>query len=255
MMNSGPLLFLGIFFTMATSWLGMVFFPVAQLGGNTQVATDNGFYPPQRPGVAAQGAEVYRANGCYLCHSQQVDQQGYGGDYARGWGRRRTVGQDYLWDNPVMLGETRIGPDLANIGSRQTNTMALLIHLYNPNAATPFSTMPSYTYLFEKRKVDGDLSPNALVATASFQPENGYEIVPRPAALQLASYLLSLHSEEWLFEAPNPAPPKKKPAGTNAPPSLTGTNAPASAGGTNNPTAAAVAPATNAVPSGTNGPK
>jgi cytochrome c oxidase cbb3-type subunit 2 len=244
MMNSGPLLFLGILFTMATSWLGMIFFPMAQLGGSEQVATDNGFYPQQRPGAAAQGAEVYRANGCYLCHSQQVDQDGYGADPARGWGRRRTIGQDYLWDNPVMLGETRIGPDLANIGGRQTNSLPLLVHLFNPKAATPGSTMPAYPYLFEKRQVDGSPSSDALPLTGNYKTEDGYEIVPRPAALQLVAYLESLHSEEWLFEVPNPTPPKKKKVtGTNAPPSgATGTNVISAAG------------ATNAAPAGTNSP-
>jgi ribosomal protein L7/L12 len=33
-------------------------------------------YPPVRPGDAHQGAEIYRANGCVTCHSQQLRQTG-----------------------------------------------------------------------------------------------------------------------------------------------------------------------------------
>ncbi len=217
MTKSGPLLFLGILFAMATSWFGMIFIPVAELGGAQQEITDKGLYPSPRPGLAAQGAEVYRANGCYACHSQQVSQKGSGGDFERGWGRRRTVGVDYLWDNPVMLGETRLGPDLANIGHRQTNTTSLLVHLYAPKQASPGSSMPSYSYLFEKRRSAGHPSPDALPLTGEFAPGEGYEIVPKAGALQLAAYLGSLASEEWVFEFPPPEEPKKA-ASTNAPP-------------------------------------
>jgi cytochrome c oxidase cbb3-type subunit 2 len=213
MMNSGPLLFLGVFFTMSVSWLGMIFFPVAQLGGAQQAATDTGLYPSRRPGLAAQGAEVYRANGCYVCHSQQVSHPGYGGDAERGWGRRRTVAQDYIWDNPVMLGDARIGPDLANAGLRETNLVAILAHIYNPKTASPSSLMPGYPYLFENRRIEGAASPEALPLAGPHAPAQGYEIVPKPQALQLAAYLVSLRSEEWLFETP--APPKPK---TNAAP-------------------------------------
>jgi len=31
-------------------------------------------YPVARPGLAQQGLQVYRANGCACCHSQQVGQ-------------------------------------------------------------------------------------------------------------------------------------------------------------------------------------
>ena len=37
----------------------------------------------------------------------------------------QSVDQDYLYDRPVMLGSQRVGPDLANIGRRQTNELAV----------------------------------------------------------------------------------------------------------------------------------
>ena len=75
-MKHGPLIFLGVFFTLATSWCGLIFAPQLQLGSQQPVKLEatGQLYPPARPGLAQQGAEVYRANGCVYCHSQQVRQ-------------------------------------------------------------------------------------------------------------------------------------------------------------------------------------
>src|SRR5271165_2082956 len=122
-MNRGPLLFLATFFMMSVSWLGFVLVPQLQIGRQPQVEMDGGLYPPMRPGLARQGEQVYRANGCYYCHSQQVRPRGFGSDTERGWGARggrvQSVDEDYLYDRPVMLGSQRVGSDLTNIGLRQ----------------------------------------------------------------------------------------------------------------------------------------
>jgi hypothetical protein len=126
-------------------------------------------YPSARPGLARQGLDVYRANGCASCHSQQVRQTDtvcdvvltdpgtnraalkvalqklnldanlgalpktllrgvekeradhaiadlktasakvelwvvpVGPDITQGWGKRRSVAEDFLYDSPVML--------------------------------------------------------------------------------------------------------------------------------------------------------
>src|SRR5450631_4032164 len=128
-MNSGPLVFLGSFFALALSWLGFVLAPQLQIGGQQQVAATvtGDLYPQMRPGLARQGEQVYRANGCFYCHSEQVRPKGFGADYERQWGARKgivqSVDQDYLYDLPVMLGNQRVGPDLANIGARETNAV------------------------------------------------------------------------------------------------------------------------------------
>ena len=117
-MNPGPLLFLATFFTMSISWLSFVLVPQLQIGRQVQVEADGVLYPSMRPGMARQGEQVYRANGCFYCHTEQVRPEGFGSDLARGWGGRtgkvQSVAQDYLYDQPVMLGSLRIGPDLAN---------------------------------------------------------------------------------------------------------------------------------------------
>lgn len=75
-MNYGPLVFLGVFATMLTSWFGMIFVPQLQLGRLQPVAAEvsGGLYPAAKVGIAQQGAEVYRQQGCYYCHSQQIRQ-------------------------------------------------------------------------------------------------------------------------------------------------------------------------------------
>ena len=229
-MNFGPLIFLGIFFTMSLSWLGLVLAPNLQIGGQQPEPNEKTgqLYPQARSGIAHQGAEVYRANGCFYCHSQQVRPQGFGSDIERGWGVRRTVAADYLFDSPVMAGSQRIGPDLTNVGLRQADVNQLLLHLYNPKitlAPRQKSNMPSYPYLFEKRKLGRNISPDALKFPSGFVPEAGYEIVPRIEARVLVEYLRSLRAELPLIELPSLTPDTNVIAKTKVPTAAT-TNAP-----------------------------
>jgi cytochrome c oxidase cbb3-type subunit 2 len=193
-MRYGPLIFLGVFLTLASSWCGLVLMPQIQLGRQQAVVVeDTGeLYPRPRPGLAQQGMEVYRANGCVYCHSQQVRPEGYGVDMQRNWGQRRTVARDYLYDKPVMLGTMRTGPDLTNIGMRQSSPEWHLRHLFNPQTTSKGSIMPPFPFLFEKRKIGLRPSPAALKLTGQFAPEPGFEIVPRSEATALVQYLLSL---------------------------------------------------------------
>ena len=221
-MNQGPLLFLGIFFSMALSFGGLILGPHLKIGRQQDVFVEaaNVLYPADRAGLAEEGAQVYRSMGCVECHTQQV--RGLGGDRKRGWGARITVAQDYLGDYPVMLGNLRVGPDLANVGVRQPDTKQLLMHLYDPRSVVPKSTMSRYQFLFEKRKIKPTgPSRDALPVKV----EAGHEVVPTHRATALVAYLQSLNATIPLFEAPLPPDLAPKPADTNAP-SATATNAP-----------------------------
>ncbi|HTD66887.1 MAG TPA: cbb3-type cytochrome c oxidase subunit II, partial [Candidatus Limnocylindria bacterium] len=147
-----------------------------------------------------------------------------GPDIARAWGPRRTVAADYLKDYPVQVGNSRLGPDLSNIGARMPDAKWHLLHLYDPRTVVNGSIMPAYRYLFETRPLGKVPAPDALKLPEKFAPKPGYEVVPKPEALLLAAYLQSLRVEMALFEAPAPvlAPPPSA-SGTNAP---AGTNAP-----------------------------
>jgi cytochrome c oxidase cbb3-type subunit 2 len=202
-MRYGPLIFVGIFLTLASSWCGLVLMPQIQLGRQQAIKIEETgeFYPTPRSGLAQQGFEIYLANGCIYCHSQQVRPEGFGADILRNWGQRRTVARDYLYDKPVMLGTMRTGPDLANIGLRQTSAAWHLLHLYNPRIVSKGSIMPPFPFLFEKQKIGSRPSPDALNLPPEFALEPGYEIIPRPEAKALAQYLLSLKANAPLPEA------------------------------------------------------
>ena len=215
-MNQGAFIFLGLLVTMALSWSGMILTPQLQIGRQAPVVQEEigDVYPKDRSGLAHQGAEVYRSLGCAACHSQQVGV--VAGDIPR-YGKRITVAADYLFDRPVQLGSVRIGPDLANIGVRQTNANWHLLHLYNPKLTAAGSTMPAYPFLFDTVSLKSGQKPAADSLVAGEQV-----IVPRKKALQLAGYLLSLKSEGSLFEAPIPPPPTNATAkATNAVPTAT----------------------------------
>ena len=76
-MRHGPFIFVGVLFTLACSFALLVLAPQVQLGAMLPVSIvgEETLYPAARPGAAAQGAQVYRANGCVACHSQQVRQK------------------------------------------------------------------------------------------------------------------------------------------------------------------------------------
>jgi cytochrome c oxidase cbb3-type subunit II len=77
-MKSGFRVFVVAFVALGLSWCGFVLAPVLQLGiqGQAAVLNSSEIYPNQRPGDAALGLQVYRANGCAACHTTQVSQDG-----------------------------------------------------------------------------------------------------------------------------------------------------------------------------------
>lgn len=113
-------LILGILGTFAFSWVGLTMIPNAQIGHlDPQVDEDgNDPYPAPKSGLAERGRQVYAANGCVYCHSQQVRADYAASDIDRKWGDRRSAPRDYLFERPVLLGKSRMGPDLSNIGKR-----------------------------------------------------------------------------------------------------------------------------------------
>ncbi len=144
-----------------------------------------------------RGLEVYVAEGCPACHTQQVrplamDQV---------WGRP-TVAADYArlqpldwWmQTPAVLGSERTGPDLTNIGKRQPSGTWQLIHLYDPRSVTSWSIMPRFHHLFE---VVDTPAANATVVPLppAFAPARG-KVVATERALELVAYLLSLKQAE-----------------------------------------------------------
>ena len=197
-MKSEIKLLSGAMATLAVSVSALVVLPYLQVH-------DAAPLPGLKPYSSAElrGREVYIANGCVYCHSQQPRAKGFAPDFARGWGRA-TVAGDYAYDRPHLLGTMRTGPDLMNIGVRQPSEQWHLGHLYQPRAFVPGSIMPSYPFLFEaKAQADkGDVVVNlpALAAPA------GRVVVARPEAVDLVRYLQSLDRSYPVLAAPATTP-------------------------------------------------
>ncbi len=202
-MRHGPFIFLGVLLSFASSWLVLIFTPYIQLQFLEPIVNEDtgSAYPSTLGGEAEEGEQVYAANGCMYCHSQQVRAEGFGADFERGWGPRRTQAEDYIGDNRVMLGTMRTGPDLANIGVRQPSAEWHHLHLYNPQITSKGSIMPAFGFLYQKRKITGERSSRALDLPEEFAVEAGYEVVPTEEADALVSYLLQLDRSQPL-EAP-----------------------------------------------------
>lgn len=79
-MKNGITVFLAALLALGASWLGFVLAPSLQLGEETQTTVLNSTdpYPIQRTGEATLGLQVYRANGCATCHTEQIQQAGVG---------------------------------------------------------------------------------------------------------------------------------------------------------------------------------
>jgi len=168
----------------------------------------------------ARGRQVYIANGCLYCHSQQVRDAAFTTDVLRGWGDRASVPSDYVYDRPALLGTMRTGPDLINVGARLPDTEWHLIHLYDPRALVDWSIMPAYPFLFEEKDSAAVQPSDHVVRIPVQRAPAGRVVVAKPDALALVDYLLSLRR---LYPAPvtgmsGHGPPPE----TQAPPGTTG---------------------------------
>jgi cytochrome c oxidase cbb3-type subunit 2 len=288
-------LFIGLFGTFAFSWVGLTVIPNIQIGAlNPQISPDdeNDIYPMPQSGMVQLGRQVYAANGCIYCHSRQLRPDYASADLDRvrdagpsprpKWGERRSAPRDYVFDKPVLLGEGRMGPDLADLAkaapgaeespaaspaaaaqspSPAANTTSPKPgagaappspataanplptpnpngippayseawhhrHLYSPRSMSPDtrdSNMPAYQFLYEKRRITGERSADALQLTGTDAPPPGWEVVPTYEAKCLVAYLMAQDQSHPLKEvrnvpgsAPAAGSPAASPAGSAA---------------------------------------
>jgi cytochrome c oxidase cbb3-type subunit 2 len=145
--------------------------------------------------LEAEGKAVFIAEGCVACHTQQVRNI----DMDKAWGQRPGIAADYaritrtdVWRNTAtLMGSERTGPDLTNIGNRQSSADWHLLHLFNPRSVAPESIMPSYQWLFTVRDY---AYPEDKVLTVPDEFRKGIKgkIVASHDALALVAYLQSL---------------------------------------------------------------
>jgi len=211
---------IGILSALALAWLAFVIGAKEQFGDlevtssildeNESIPKGSELYPKEFVGLAYQGAKEYVSLGCTTCHTQQVrlftekKKDGTlkvvpGVDIARGWGKRPSLPRDYIFHNEVNLGNTRVGPDLANIGSRNYSDNWLHTHLFQPQILVPDSICPPSPFLYE---VSDSKSPRSIkiLNEDNNDKTNKKNIIPSIRAKRLISYLKSLNQDYELPE-------------------------------------------------------
>jgi mono/diheme cytochrome c family protein len=89
-----------------------------------------------------RGRELFYSNGCNYCHTQYVREE----DTAMG---PVADGGNYVFDNPMILGSERTGPDLSYLGRKRSEEWDIR-HLKDPREMSPLSIMPSFEFLSDE---------------------------------------------------------------------------------------------------------
>jgi cytochrome c oxidase cbb3-type subunit 2 len=184
-MKNGPIFFLCLLGSLTFSWAGLALASHRQLSAVApyyDVAEGKAF-PEPMSGIAARGQMVYQDLGCASCHTQQVRRADLGNDIDRKWGTRQSWARDYIHQGRPQLGLVRVGPDLANVGTRVTSAADVYKLLYQGTA-----TMPAYSFLFNESPAGAQTDAIAVGQV------DGRQIVPTRRAMDLAAYILSLNS-------------------------------------------------------------
>lgn len=222
-METSNSLFGGIFGAFIVSVGAMVLLPNSQLANLNPVAPEwdgsqlsaQNSYPNDTQFL---GRATYMANGCFYCHTQQVRDPQYGPDLERGWGVRRTVARDYIYEDVALLGSSRIGPDFSNYGSgtwrnepkddpkkpQIRNAAWVYQHMFAPTTIVPDSKCPPQPFLFHKKEIGSAPSPDAV------HVEGRYEWIPTAEMRNLAGYILGQNRSPALPEAPIVIKPEEK---------------------------------------------
>jgi mono/diheme cytochrome c family protein len=140
--------------------------------------------------IQARGREVFYSNGCNYCHTQYVRAE----DTAMG---PVSEGGNYVFDNPMILGSERTGPDLSYVGRKRGETWEIE-HLKDPRQFSPLSIMPSFEFLPEED----------LHAVAAYLFYLGDRVAQERMILPPDVYAGATNSIPYPLVAPNPDQPQ-----------------------------------------------
>lgn len=194
--------------------LGVAVFPAFQMQDKYEPL-------PDQPKMTAQeqwGQEIFVAEGCVACHTQQVRNI----EMDEMWGKRPSMPEDFYYNKqrldiwrqtPSILGSERTGPDLTDVGNRQPLDSWQLLHLYEPRAVSEHSVMPSFRWLFDE--IDSTLVRKSDVVVnvpKKYLDQPGHKVVATEEAMALVAYLEALKQPKLPEdqEAPKFIPLSKK---------------------------------------------
>ena len=126
-----------------------------------------------------EGRDIYVREGCYLCHSQMIrslrDEVERYGHYS--------LAAESMYDHPFQWGSKRIGPDLARIGGKYSDSWHV-DHLRDPRSVVPESVMPPYAFLADKDLDYRDIQQKMKALRAVGVPYTDAEIANAKADLE-----------------------------------------------------------------------
>ncbi|MDT0630844.1 cytochrome-c oxidase, cbb3-type subunit II [Rubrivirga sp. S365] len=127
------------------------FAPLFLVGGAVEPLATLEPYTP----LELVGRDVYIAEGCNNCHSQQIrpfqDEVIRYGPYS--------VPEEGAYETPHLWGSKRTGPDLARVGGKYPHLWHVR-HMDNPRNTSPRSIMPPYPHMLTKRLDLDDVAGN-----------------------------------------------------------------------------------------------
>lgn len=178
--------------------LGIAVFPAFQLDREYGPLPDQ----PEMTDDEMKGQQVFIAEGCVACHTQQVRNI----EMDAMWGERPAIPQDFYYSKqrmdvwrqtPSILGSERTGPDLTDVGKRQPLDSWQLLHLFEPRAVSKHSVMPSFRWLFNAIDSSAVQETDVVVNVPDkYLNDPGKKIVASEKAMQLVAYLESLKQPE-----------------------------------------------------------
>ena len=191
-MRNYYIIILGIFLVLNSSIIVFILPSINQIGSLSQSTESlelnekgelvqiegDPLFPQKKQGIALQGKKHYINLGCYLCHTQQIKESDLKIKPRRVFGDRINVPRDYIWEERVLLGDVRNGPDLIDYYKELKSPKYIYRHLSGKPKNK--STCQYYSFLFYKN-------------------EENY--IPTIQAAQLAEYLNSLKLNYDLPEA------------------------------------------------------
>jgi cytochrome c oxidase cbb3-type subunit I/II len=136
---------------------------------------------PHTP-LEMMGRDIYIREGCVGCHSQMIrplrsETERYG-DYSKAG--------EFVYDHPFLWGSKRTGPDLQREGGKYPDAWHYN-HMDNPQAVSPGSIMPRYSWLLTQK-----LDTNAVTPRIAALRKVG---VPYPAGYESGEALLDLRKQ------------------------------------------------------------
>ena len=184
--------------------IGIAIVPAYQMQEYQPIPGQSDLTPSEK-----RGLQVYIAEGCVACHTQQVRNI----EMDNVWGARPSMASDYYYSkqrldvwrqSPSLLGSERTGPDLTDIGTRQPSDQWHLLHLYNPRLVVDASIMPKYPWLFTITDTTAVNKDDVTLPRDITNMKGSKVVMANRKALDLVAYLKSLQQFDLTDIAPSP---------------------------------------------------